>query len=105
MLNNILVTVLEPNRVVVELRGNGDDSILLTLGFSKEGDTYFIKFANEKEQLSLLEKLAGIGVLFSYGHGWAPSQVMGYLKEQGKIHFTYKEIMWRSPGDYDIINH
>lgn len=40
--------------------------------------------------------------LFSYGQGWAPSQVMIYLKEQGKMTFPYKEILWRSPDNAEI---
>lgn len=104
MLNNILVTILEPNRIVAELRGIDDGSVLLALGFSKKGNAYSINFDNEKEQLSLVEKLAGAGALFSYGHGWAPSELMEYLKDQGKIKFPYKIILWRSPGHYEIID-
>ncbi|MCU5771743.1 hypothetical protein N5923_08785 [Erwiniaceae bacterium BAC15a-03b] len=102
MLNNMLVTILEHKRIVVELRGDIDGIMLLNLGFFKKGIYYLANFDSEKEQLLLVEKLAAIGALFSYGHGWAPSQVMEYLKEQGKINFPYKEISWRAPGDYII---
>jgi len=78
---------------------------LLKLGFLKKGISYHISFDNESEQIFLIKKLAEIGALFSYGHGWAPSQVMDYLKEQGKIDFSYREIMWRSPDNYEIIEH
>ena len=105
MLSILIVTILESNRIVVEARGTSDGASLLILGFSKKSDAYFIKLDNEKEQLSLLKKLTEIGAVFSYGHGWAPSQVMGYLKEQGKVNFSYKEIMWRSPDNYEIIDH
>ncbi|MEG3129005.1 hypothetical protein SC171_14645 [Pantoea cypripedii] len=104
MLNNMLVTILDPDRIVVEVRGGNDDAILLSLGFSKKGNYYSIKINSEKEQLSFVEKLANAGALFSYGHGWAPSEVMGYLKDDGKINFPYKVIMWRSPNNYEIID-
>jgi len=98
----MLVTILDPNRIVVEAWKAKDNIELLNLGFSRNGDFYSIKIENEERQLFLIEKLAGIGALFSYGHGWAPSQVMQYLKAQGKINFSYKEISWRGPGDYII---
>lgn len=105
MFDAILVTVLEPSKIIAELRGGKDDKFLLKLGFSKKNNIFSIKFSSEKEQLILIEKLASVDALFSYGYGWAPSQVMSYLKEQKKIRFPYKEIMWRSSGNYEIINH
>lgn len=104
MHNYMLVTILEPNRIVVELKGGNDETNLLSLGFHKKGTTYTINFDNEKQKISLVEKLARAGAFFSYGHGWAPSEVMGYLKEEGKINVPYKVIMWRSPKDYEIID-
>ncbi|KAA8669628.1 hypothetical protein [Pantoea dispersa] len=104
MLNNMLVTILDPNRIVVEVRGSNDGAILLSLGFSKKNNSYSIKTNNEKEQLSIVEQLANANALFSYGQGWAPSEVMGYLKDDGKIKFPYKVIMWRSPNNYEIID-
>ncbi|SFU16629.1 hypothetical protein SAMN05192562_107174 [Kosakonia arachidis] len=104
MLNYMLVTILEQNRIVVDLKGVNDETILLSFGFYKKGTTYTINFDNEKEQIFLIEKLARAGVLFSYGPGWAPSEVMGYLKDEGKINVPYKVIMWRSPKDYEIID-
>ena len=104
MLNNMLVTILDPDKIVVEIRCRNDDAILLSLGFSKKGNCYSIEINSEKEQLSFIEKLANAGALFSYGHGWAPSEVMGCLKDDGKIKFPYKIIMWRSPNNYEIID-
>ncbi|MEE3663592.1 hypothetical protein V2I52_16875 [Brenneria sp. g21c3] len=98
----MLVTILDPNRIVVEVDEDKDNIELLNLGFSRNGGSYSIFIENEERQLFLIEKLAGIGAFFSYGQGWAPSQVMEYLKEQGKINFTYKEISWRGPDDYII---
>jgi hypothetical protein len=43
------------------------------------------------------KKLFDIGALFSYGHGWAPSQVMGYFKEKSKLDMPYKKIAWCGP--------
>lgn len=106
MLNCILVTILEPKRIVVQFKGVvNEESNLKEIGFSKKGDSYIVNFEDEKEQFFLIEKLAELGALFSYGQGWAPSQVMGYLKEQGKIKVPYKEVMWRSPNNYEIIEH
>lgn len=106
MLNCILVTILEPKRIVVQVKGGfNEEPDLKEIGFFKKGGSYAIHFEDEKEQFFLIEKLVEMGALFSYGQGWAPSQVMGYLKEQGKIELPYKEIMWRSRNKYEIIEH
>ncbi|MGC0796112.1 hypothetical protein WKG85_12495 [Pantoea agglomerans] len=105
-MNYLLVTILEPKRVVVELKGMKDKETKLTdLGFSKKNGMHTACFESEKEQLHLIKNLIEMDALFSYGQGWAPSQVMSYLKEQGKMTFPYKEILWRSPDNFEIIEY
>lgn len=79
-------------------------SCFSTRGFLEKGSSYCVYFESESEKIIAIKKLVEIGALFSYGHGWAPSQVMEYLKEKGKIgmHYHYKEIAWRGPRDYVI---
>lgn len=50
MLNCILVTILEPKRIVVQLKGVvNEESKLISLGFSKKGDCYNVDFEDEKK--------------------------------------------------------
>lgn len=100
----ILITIVEPTRIVAEVRGAKNDTDLLKIGFIKEGEQYTISCPNEVQQINILSQLAHINVLFSYGLGWAPSEVLLDLKEQEKITFPFQVITWKSPGIYEVLN-
>ncbi|AWQ18346.1 hypothetical protein C1N63_05610 [Pantoea ananatis] len=103
MLNAIIVIILDNEKVVFESVGCGQNiSCFSTRGFLKKGSSYRIDFECENEKIIVIKKLIEMGALFSYGHGWAPSHVMGYLKEKGDIDVPYKEIAWGGPRDYVI---
>ncbi|MBW1212744.1 MULTISPECIES: hypothetical protein [Pantoea] len=103
MLNAIIVTILDDKKVVFESVGCGQDiSCFSTRGFLEKGKSYCVSFENESEQIIAITKLIEIDALFSYGQGWAPSQIMDYLKEKNKINMSYKEIAWNGSGNYVI---
>ncbi|WP_442796645.1 hypothetical protein [Pantoea vagans] len=103
MLSAIIVTILDDEKLAFESVGYGQDiSCFSTRGFLQKGSSYCVRIESKSEKIITIKKLIEIGALFSYGHGWAPFQVMGYLKEKGKIDMPYKEIAWRGPGDYMI---
>ncbi|WP_288492197.1 hypothetical protein [uncultured Pantoea sp.] len=103
MLNAIVVIILDNEKVVFESIGCGQDiSCFSTCGFLEKGKSYCVSFESESEQITAIKKLVEIDALFSYGQGWAPSQIMDHLKEKNKINMSYKEIAWSGSGNYVI---
>ena len=103
MLKAIVVTILEDKIVVIKSVGCGHDiSILSMRSYLEAGCSYCVNFKDGNDKITVLKKLIEMGALFSYGQGWAPSQVMDYLKERGEINMPYKEIVWNGPGDFVV---
>lgn len=103
MLSAIIVTILDDEKVAFKSVGCSQNiSCFTTREFLEKRSSCCVYFESESEKIIAIKKLVEIGALFSYGHGWAPSQVMEYLKEKGKIDMPYKEISWRGLGDYVI---
>ncbi|WP_445493707.1 hypothetical protein [Photorhabdus sp. SF281] len=98
----ILITVIDANRILAKVTHNECIKSLESIGFKKENGYYEIKFNNEEEKIKILKELNDMGAFFSFGYGWYPSEVMAYLKGQGKIDFRYKVISWKNPNEFEI---
>jgi hypothetical protein len=46
-----------------------------------------------------------LDALFSAGHDWSPAELVSYFYEQGVFTGSYREIKWRAPDLYEIIQH
>ena len=72
-------------------------------GFAKtENNTYELKFHNDESKAKMMGSLRDQGIYFSYGHGWSPSAVFEYLRDQGLLSGKYQRISWTGPGKYQV---
>lgn len=53
---------------------------------------------SQEECVRLLEKLRSLGLAFSYGRDWAPSEIFEYYREKGLLSGSYKRISWTGPN-------
>jgi hypothetical protein len=50
----------------------------------------------------LARGLIGLGLPFSAGRDWSPSEVVLDLRDRGLLDGPFTEISWRGPGDWEI---
>lgn len=51
------------------------------------------------EQMGVLaSELRNLGVAFSYGHDWSPSEVVQHLRDEGHFRGSFVEISWTRTG-------
>ena len=77
---------------------------LVELGFVSNGQEMSRIIADEDERLSIIGCLVKMGALFSDGHGWSPSELLIYLRDQGKLSGEFQRISWKGPNDFRIQN-
>ncbi|UTA46851.1 hypothetical protein L1F30_11835 [Simiduia sp. 21SJ11W-1] len=76
---------------------------LIQLGFKKIDKNQFeINASNNLEKANIFEKLRAIGVLFSDGKEWCPSEVFEHLRDLGLINGKFKRISWKGGKDTNI---
>ncbi|MGZ5198715.1 MAG: hypothetical protein ACXWC4_03010 [Telluria sp.] len=78
------------------------DTALEKLGFVLVGDHYERPIADMEDREKLITSLIGLHVLFVDSHDWSPAEVVDYLREQGKVHGTFRRITWLNPAEYSI---
>ena len=63
-----------------------------------------IFFSDKQELAQKLNELIKMGFLFAGGpHGWPPEEVVANLSEKKLLKGSFKEVRWRGPGDWFII--
>ena len=50
----------------------------------------------------VLTALRDLGLCFSAGREWSPTEVFEWLRDQGLVSGHYRRIGWRGPGDFEI---
>lgn len=63
---------------------------------------FTIKYSNESEKVRLFTKLRELGIAFSAGQDWSPSEQFEELRDRGLITGKYKHIGWNRPGNFQV---
>ncbi|WLG95933.1 hypothetical protein [Pseudomonas sp. FP198] len=92
--------------VSVRLIDNGLDSSLRAIGFSNaaEKDIYVLRVADNTQKAKVFDELRSLGVAFSAGKEWCPSEVFEYLRDEQLLSGKYLRVAWTQPGQYLLTN-
>lgn len=86
----------------VQVMDNTLDSPLRAIGFSNaaEKDIYVLHVADNTQKAKVFDELRSLGVAFSAGKEWCPSEVFEYLRDEQLLSGTYLRVAWTQPGQY-----
>jgi len=85
---------------VAEYLRDHDDASLVE---EHDANDWVIKFTDQEELGVLIQALDELGVAFVGGPaGWPPAEVVADIRERGFFTGSYKEILWKSPGNWFI---
>ena len=98
---SILVNQIAGNRAVITASYTSE-SLLLSLGFTKDGDTYSRSISDHLDRQALIRDLIRADALFMGGADWSPAEVVEYYRDQKAVVGPYKRIVWRSPDRYEV---
>ncbi len=98
------VTKADSSIIRVKVLENTFERELIKLGFTFDSDfdEYQIQTISDKEKSDFFDKLRNLGVAFSSGKEWCPSEVFEYLRENRMLNGTYKMVSWTKPGSYYV---
>lgn len=66
---------------------------------------WVIKYSSDKNLADIFLKLRDGEFLFSYDeHGWGPSDIFRYHRDNGLLTGNFKEVFWTGGGQYRISN-
>lgn len=101
-----LVHELAGRRIVIEWTGPTDTpGYIYDLGFEHEKTRFAKSVSDDFERVDVIKSLITHKALFIGGAGWSPAELVIYYKEQGKLHESFSEIIWRNPEQYEIVPH
>lgn len=63
---------------------------------------FIIQYNDEKEKIKLFIALRDLGIAFSAGNGWSPSEQFEDLRERKLITGKYKHIGWSDAYNYCV---
>jgi len=94
------------DRLRVVLGEEGMRDLLMGMGFynGEDSSEFFVSISDEEEKSVIFEKLRDMGVCFSAGREWSPSEVFEHLREKGFLQGGYRKISWKGPGNYIVEN-
>jgi len=101
------VVEASPSQIAVKVIDDGVIDLLVALGFvpapDKEKKLMALVTPNQSSKITVFEKLRDAGVCFSAGPGWCPADVFEFLRENKMLSGPYRRIVWRGPGESQII--
>jgi hypothetical protein len=100
--NAIIVTDIAGNSIKIRVSGRNLVDKMKLIGFLITNQLMTLAVSDDQEKQRIIKKLINENALFLYGHGWYPSEVMAYYKDQ-KIDFgECKIIYWTDKDTYHI---
>ena len=98
------VTIADGNLVRIRVVNDIIVHDLEKLGFvlDSEVSELIIQTRNNNDKGLLFSKLRDMGVCFSAGKEWSPSEVFEYLREAGLVTGNYQRVSWVKPGEFRI---
>lgn len=100
--DSIVVSELAGNTIKIRVIEKSLVNAMSSLGFSHDGDSMTLTVIDEKQKIKIINNLIEHEALFTYGHGWYPSEVVGFYKDKNMISKEYNVISWSSPSEYSI---
>lgn len=109
MINDVLKAFVEKadgDLIRVRIIDNALDSPLRAIGFlnATEKDIYVLHVADDKEKAKVFDELRSLGVAFSAGKEWCPSEVFEYLRDEQLLSGKFLRVAWTQPGQYLLTN-
>jgi hypothetical protein len=104
-MNEIVVLDVAGSRAKIFTAQWGSESVLTRLGFVLV-DGYFERpIIDMDDREKLVRSLIELRAIFVDGRDWSPTEVVDYLREQGKVDLACRRITWLSPTEYLISEH
>ncbi|HFX7232647.1 hypothetical protein VNX24_12925 [Citrobacter farmeri] len=100
--DSIIVIDIAGNTVKISVFGQHLISKMQVIGFSLIDEFMVLPVSDDQDKQRIIRLLISEGALFLYGHGWYPSEVMEYYKEQNIVFDKYKIIYWTDKDTYHI---
>lgn len=98
------VTIADGSFIRVKLLDDSFAKELFNLGFLFDDDSaeYVLLVDDHSLKAKAFEKLRDLGVSFSDGKEWCPSEVFEYLRKMGLLSGQFQKVSWRAPRDYHL---
>lgn len=98
------VVKADDDQVRVRTISNTFDLALKNLGFLFDPNlSSFVKDASGMpDKAQLFTQLRDMGVCFSAGREWCPSELFEYFREQNLVAGKYKRVAWSDPQHFTI---
>jgi hypothetical protein len=109
VINDVLKAYVErtdSDSIRVRIMDNALESSLRAIGFSNatEQDIYLLRVADDKQKAKVFDDLRSLGVAFSAGKEWCPSEVFEYLRDEQLLNGKFLRVAWTQPGQYVLVN-
>ncbi|MDN3639399.1 hypothetical protein QWY82_11340 [Simiduia curdlanivorans] len=76
---------------------------LIASGFRASGGNHLqIETSGDKDKAKIFNLLRNMGIYFSDGKEWCPSEVFEHLRDLGILEGKFKRISWRGNSDVNI---
>lgn len=94
---NAYVAEMSGNTIIVKVVDGPLPDALRALGFrpAADGASHSLVARDLRHKTDVISHIRDAGIPFSFGPGWAPSEVFAYLRDQGALQGPYKKIAWR----------
>ncbi|MGG1926750.1 hypothetical protein [Enterobacter soli] len=100
--DSIIVIDIAGNPIKIRVFGQNLIDKMKLIGFSTMDQFMILSVHDDEDKQRVIKTLINENALFLYGHGWYPSEVMEYYKEQKNNFGKYKIIYWTDIDTYHI---